>query len=130
MNAMNRITRKKLLLVPGRLLVFFMFFVLIFSSCVKKSVEIPKGVLTREELVPVLVDIHLGQAAVGIQQARDSMRFSMADYSAYIFRAHHITKDQYAQSLSFYSNHPEMLNDIYQEVINELSRKQSEAERK
>ena len=101
-----------------------------FSGCSKKSADIPKNILTKEELVPVLVDIHLAQAYTGMNQLTDSSRVTMYDYAAYIFNAHHITKQKYDSAMAFYTFHPDLLNEIYQDVINELSKKQSESERK
>jgi len=103
---------------------------LTFSSCSKKTVDVPGDILTKEELVPVLVDIHLAQAAAGISQLNDSMRYSVNDYSASIFKLHHLSREKYDSSLEFYTAHPELLEEIYAEVINELSKKQGEAERK
>ncbi len=112
-------------------LCFCLISIILFStSCSKKSVEIPKDVLSKEQLIPVLVDIHLAQSAMGINQLTDTSRFSMNDYSAYIFTTHHITKKQYDKSMGFYTLHPELLDGIYQEVINELSKKQGESEAK
>ncbi len=101
-----------------------------FTSCSKKSIDIPKNILTKTEMVPVLVDIHLAQAVVGINQRSDSLRYTLNDYSFSIFKLHHITREKYDSSLQFYTSHPELLEEIYAEVINELSKKQSEAERK
>jgi hypothetical protein len=91
---------------------------------------VPDGILVKEELVPILTDIHLAQAAIGINQSSDSSRYSIDDYKSYLFNYYHISKQKYDSSLSFYSLHPEMLNEIYKEVINELSKKQGEVERK
>ncbi|MCX6290627.1 MAG: DUF4296 domain-containing protein [Bacteroidetes bacterium] len=103
---------------------------LLSISCSKKPADIPKNILSKTELVPVLVDIHLAQAATGVNQLNDSARYGMKEYSGYIFKIHGITKEKYDSSLAFYSRHPELIDEIYQEVINELSRKQSEEERK
>jgi hypothetical protein len=46
----------------------------------------------------------------------------------YILKIHHTTQAQYDSSISFYSNHPEMMKDIYDKVITELSKKQGEVE--
>jgi hypothetical protein len=105
-------------------------FPLIFFSCSKKKIDIPENVLGKEKMVPVLVDMHLAMALIGISQSSDSVHYTLDDYSASIFRMHHITKEQYRISLEFYTAHPELLDDMYAEVINELSKKQSEAERK
>ena len=54
-------------------------------SCNKKAVEIPKGILTKQELVPVLADMHLAQAAAGLNQFSDTARYNLNEYSDAIF---------------------------------------------
>ncbi len=105
----------------------FILFLMIFFSCTKKPVTIPETVLSREEMVSVLVDIHLAQALAGVNQFNDSAHYSLSDYSSSVFSRHHITREKYIQSLEFYTDHPELLDEMYTEVINELSKKQSEA---
>ena len=109
---------------------FIIAFIFFLFSCTRKPVEIPKSVLPKDQLIPVLVDIHVAQAAMGMNQLVDTSHFTMSEYTSYIFTIHHITKNEYDSSMSFYSQHPELLSEIYQEVINELSKKQGEAERK
>jgi hypothetical protein len=108
----------------------FLLLAIAFSSCSKKAIEIPKDILGKEEIIPVLVDVHLAQAAAGISQVNDSLHLTPEDYSLSVFKLHHITREKYTSSLEFYTAHPELLDEIYAEVINELSKKQSEAERK
>jgi hypothetical protein len=109
---------------------YFLGAIVLFSSCGKKTISIPKDVLSKEELVPILVDIHIAQAYTGMSQLNDSARLSLQDYTGYIYKIHHVTEDKYKNSMTFHSLHPELLNEIYEEVINELSKKQSEADRK
>lgn len=104
--------------------------IILFSSCSRKAVEIPKNILSKEEFISILVDIHIAQAAMNANVMSDSSRYNMNDYSAYIFKTHHITKEKYDSTMAFYTTQPELMEGIYQEVINELSKKQSEAERK
>jgi hypothetical protein len=105
-------------------------FVMLLSSCKKQEIKIPKGILTRRELVPVLVDMHLAQAAGNLSQLNDSVRSSYYDYSLSVFRMHQITKEKYDSSMAFYAAYPGLLDEIYQEVINELSKKQGEVSAK
>jgi hypothetical protein len=100
---------------------------MVFFSCSKKPVDIPETVLSREEMVSVLVDIHLAQALVGINQFNDSLHYNLNDYLSSVFQMHHLTREKYARSLEFYTDHPELLDEMYADVINELSKKQSEA---
>jgi hypothetical protein len=95
-------------------------------SCSKPKPVIPKGILTRGQMVPVLVDIHIAQAATGLYSAGDSMHFTMGDYIPLILSEHHIEKAMYDTSIAFYTRNPEIMQDLYDDVINELSKKQGE----
>ena len=101
-----------------------------FSSCAGKKNDIPADVIGMEELAPVLADMHIAQASMNMNRMSDSLRFNMCDYTDYILKSRHITKERYHRSLSFYSSHPELMDSVYRRVIDELSRKQSEAERR
>ena len=111
-------------------LCFCVFTAIFFFSCSKKSITIPDNVLSKKEIVPVLVDIHLAQAAANRNQFSDTVHNSLSDYTPFIFQSHRITKQKYDSSISFYTKYPELMDEIYQDVINELSKKQSEAQKK
>jgi hypothetical protein len=114
------------LFLKGKSLYLFILVGMIFFSCSRKPVNIPETVLSREEMVSVLVDIHLAQALVGINQFNDSLHYNLSDYLSSVFQMHHLTREKYARSLEFYTDHPELLDEMYADVINELSKKQSE----
>lgn len=118
--------------IDKKLFGFFFAFACIVTlfSCKPREVKIPEGILTKQKLIPVLVDIHLAQTVVGLNQLNDSTGFGLNEYLTAILKLHHVTKQSYENSLTFYTSHPEMLNEIYQEVINELSKKQSEVSAK
>lgn len=109
---------------------FLSILVVICMACGKPRPEIPAGVLTQQEMIPVLVDIHIAQAATGLYSAGDSIHFTMSDYIPQILALHHIEKSVYDSSISFYTLHPEIMQEMYDEVINELSKKEGEAKSK
>jgi len=99
-------------------------------SCSKPKIIIPSGILTEKEMIPVLVDIHIAQSASSIYTQQDSIKYGMNEMLPYILSIHHIEKSRYDSSLSFYTQHPELMQKMYDEVINELSKKQSEVSSK
>jgi hypothetical protein len=106
---------------------FPLIFILLFiSACSKKPIEIPKGLLTREQMVPILTDIHIAQAAIGLNMYNDTVKYNLKDYSEYIFKIHNTSKAQFDSSIVFYTRNPEILSEVYAQVINELSKKQGE----
>src|SRR5690242_9962320 len=113
-------------------LCYFFYFALLgcfFISCTKQKIQIPPGVLNKQEMVPVIADVHLAQAAAGLYHPNDSTRFSMKEYLPYILKIHHVTEAQYDTSISFYMANPELMQEIYDSVIVELSKKESEVTR-
>jgi len=109
-------------------LIFFLFILLTvsFSSCTKKKIEIPPTVLSKEKMVSVIADIHLAQAAAVIRNPSDTLHYTFGDYLPYILKLHDIPRAEYDSSISFYTVHPELMKEIYEDVINELSKKQGE----
>ena len=105
----------------------FILLVFFYCSCSQPKAEIPEGVLTQKEMIPILVDIHIAQAATGLYNAGDTALFTMNDYIPYILKIHHIEKALYDSSTAFYTLHPEIMQEMYDEVISELSKKQGEA---
>ena len=98
----------------------------LFISCGHddKTVVIPYDVLTKEKMAHVIADIHIAEAQMNLQTLPDSSSNKKLGFQK-IFEKYHITKQQYEKSLSFYIDHPKMLNEIYEQVLNELSRIQS-----
>ena len=88
--------------------------------------EIPAGILSREQIVPVLVDVHLAHAAEVIRTPGDTVLYTFNDMLPFILEKHKIDKAVYDSSIAFYTSHPEVMREVYDEVINELSKKQGE----
>ncbi len=80
-------------------------------------------------MTEVLKDIHLAEAEASIQSKPDSLLKQKINFQK-IFEKDSVTKQQYEESLTFYMDHPELLDKIYEQVINDLSRMQGEAAKK
>ncbi len=95
---------------------------LLFFACTKKEVVIPDDVLKQKEMTAILTDVHIAQSAIGNAITTDSSKYTMADYLEYILADHQTTKKEFTASLKFYSDHPEMLQAVYDSVITGLSK--------
>ena len=104
-----------------RIIFFTLLSVFVISCQQKKADVIPDNILTKEKMIKVFTDIHIAEAKINFCIAnnialKDTLSFQK------IFSANQITKKQYEESLSFYIAHPVMLNEIYEEVVNELNK--------
>lgn len=106
----------------------FFFFLLfsLFTSCKEDAIIIPDSVLSQDTMAAVLVDMQLLEAMnVKIGVADSLSKDSILIQYARIFKKHKITQEQFENSLSFYKANPELLEEIYDKTINELSRMQA-----
>lgn len=105
----------------------------IFSGCKseKENIppEIPENIIPKEQMVDILVDVQLLEAAMKVddERKRKSKEYTNYYYS-YLFEKYDITRNDFLESLEFYQRHIDLFDEIYADVIKQLSKFQSEIE--
>lgn len=128
------------LLLPVLLLLFSV-------ACGRKETPVadkPDDLIPREKMVSVLADIHLLEAAIGITNGAAPpmpiMHMGQGPMDAKVppviqkqkelgyydvFKRNGVTREQYDRSMKWYTAHPEELSVLYDDVITELTRRQT-----
>ena len=106
---------------------YFICFLMLLGSCRRDDVmsRIPSNVLTRNQMIPLLVDIHLTEATLKLNQANIKPNETKLYYSniySPVFKKNKTTPEQFDRSIQWYSKHIDKLDDIYTEVITRLSK--------
>jgi hypothetical protein len=98
---------------------------LLLLSCGEKEKQttIPANILPKEKMAQVITDIHIAEAEAGIHALPDSTSKGLISFQK-VFEKDTITKRQYEESLTFYIDHPQLLDTVYTQVLNELSKMQ------
>lgn len=98
---------------------------LLTVSCgeAEKQVAIPKNILPKDKMTQVLVDVHLAEAEASFRTLPDSTSKEPVNLQK-TFSKNSITKQQFDESMTFYIDHPELLDSVYVQVLNELSKMQ------
>ena len=92
---------------------------ILFIGCASPEVQIPETVLTPEQMMPIMVDIHVIEGARnGAIMLGDTN--SIEDYYAKVYEKYGITEDQFKSSFAFYSDNPTVFIPIYEEVLDSL----------
>ena len=92
---------------------------ILFIGCASPEVQIPETVLTPEQMMPIMVDIHVIEGARnGVIMLGDTN--GIEDYYAKVYEKHGITEDQFKSSFAFYSDNPTVFIPIYEEVLDSL----------
>jgi hypothetical protein len=82
-------------------------------------VKIPENILTQEQMMPILVDIHVIEGARnGSIMLGDTN--GIEDYYAKLYEKHGVTEDQFKSSFAFYSDNAKFFIPIYEEVLDSL----------
>jgi hypothetical protein len=108
--------------------VVFLMFLLLFACSQDKKVVIPDNVLSQEEMAAVMTEVHLLEASMNLNISSAVTSGDAPDLEATtreLLKKKGITKEQYDTSFLFYTQHPKMLGEIYQLVLNDLSQLQA-----
>jgi hypothetical protein len=101
------------------------------SACGGGEPKVPEDIMPKEKMVSVLEDVHILEAVMSVKNiyGDSALRYSSEAYKA-IYKNHHTTKDDFNKSFKYYAKHPKLMDDIYKDVIDELSKKQAEVSKK
>lgn len=106
---------------------FLFICLLLFACSEEKKTDIPSSILPKQKMADVMLDIHLLEAAMSLNTYRPDMVRSGDPATTFdVFDKNKITKDQYNESFEYYAQHPELLNEVYQLMLENLSKMQAE----
>ena len=97
------------------------FFSLIFLTACTQD-KVPAGIMKPDEMVPVLLDMHLVEGYMGSSSlGEDSLKKVASGYYTLVYKKHRLSKEQFRKSLDYYSRRPELLDSIYSSILHELN---------
>ena len=97
------------------------------GACKSKHEPADATIIPIDTLVTLLAEIQLIEAAnaIHIMQSKDPKKMAAAHYVG-LFQRYGISQQRFETSMHHYNNNPELLEEIYGSVIEELSKKQAE----
>lgn len=99
------------------------------SACKPKEKSLPQPhlLLTEQQLTQILVDVHLAEGVLNYKRNL-GLSFDENKNVLYneVFAQHGITSKILESNLLYYNDQPEIMEKIYEEVINHLSKEQVE----
>jgi hypothetical protein len=95
--------------------------------------HVPSDLLSKEQMIPLLVDIHLTEASLKLNQSivltKDVKLYYSSAYSP-VFIKHKTSPEQFESSIQWYTRHIDQLDEIYAEVITRLSKLETQLKSK
>ena len=103
----------------------YIFLVVVLVGCGKR-VKVPNEFPDKDSMAVILADIYYSEAV--LNQGREYIRGQGDDlpkYYKYTLNRHGIGKKDFDTIFSWYSEHPELLSEVYDKVISILNEKES-----
>jgi hypothetical protein len=84
--------------------------------------QLPEGILTKDKMVPMLVDQHLAET-IFAQRITFGLKSenTLNDLYLSILKKYGVDRKVFEESVFYYSKHPKQYKEIYDEVLNRLN---------
>ncbi len=99
----------------------FLILLMLSPGCHKKTSITGKAFLEREQLVDVLVDIHLADGVTNDRKFNRMYDVDSIDILSPILEKHQVNRQMFDTTLIVYSQHPELFDQVYNEVLIKLN---------
>jgi hypothetical protein len=110
----------------------FIFLMLLLLACGESSIDKPKKLVSRDQMIKMLVDIHLAEAVyqTGRYGSEELGLLKESDYYYSILQKYHVVDSVFEKSLIYYSGKPKEFEKIYTRVLSHLNEIEQENARK
>ena len=99
----------------------------IVASCQKNpESEIPEDVFERDSMVSIMAEIHIAEALLNQYGSQTNQIDFKAAYIQNLISKNNIDTARFNRSFDYYSTRPELFTGVYEDVINEISKRQAE----
>jgi len=96
-------------------------------ACTAPKIEIPTEILSKMEFASILKEIHVAEAAFELNKSKglENAKNTLANSYQSIYKKYDITDSTFSKSLEYYAKHPEILEEIYSAVLEQLTNERS-----
>ncbi|MDF2437391.1 MAG: hypothetical protein K0Q95_1767 [Bacteroidota bacterium] len=106
-------------------LLFLLSCFLTFSCTDPEEVVVPEDILKEEKMAQIFTDLSILEASMNVHVESIDPKTDKSAQQINIYAKHGITKEQFEESYRFYTENPEKMNEVYQLVLNDLSKLQA-----
>jgi hypothetical protein len=100
---------------------------ILLLACTTPKIEIPTEILSETEFANMLKEIHLEEAAFELNKSKGviNAKNSLATSYQSIYKKYDVDDSTFSKSLEYYAKHPEILEEIYSTVLEQLTDERS-----
>lgn len=100
--------------------------ILLYSCKCSSRFKVPDDIIQPDSMAVLLTDVHKLQASLQLGYTRNDSVIPATMAFDDLWKKHHITENDYNRYISFYSRNPELLDSVYERVLNNLNQQKAE----
>lgn len=112
--------------------ILFLFLVVFLASCVSKEVVIPDDIIDADSFTDIMIDVQLKEGMTshtGTVRRNEAKAQGFDPYTS-IYESHGVEAEKFKRTYDFYSQHPDLMEGIYEQVLDSLSKLEAEVKQK
>ena len=106
--------------------IYFLFLLILFSCSEKQNTD--ENIISKEKFTNILEKIHLVESEFQLNKINNTERYKnklSSDYQE-IFSEYNVSKTDFENTLQYYSERPELLENMYEEILSNLKEKRTQ----
>ena len=109
---------------------YLLIMILIFAGCGQKNNETTE-LLPKEKMIQVLKDMHIAEADAYLKKyKKDTLQIVLDKQYLFILKRHEVSVQEFNKSFDYLLQNKNELDDVYEKVIDELSKLEGEVAKK
>lgn len=108
--------------------ILLLFLSLAFFACDEPQVQKPEMLIHEDQMIDMLADIHLAEAAFNNRRYRDSLVENSSSVNFYysILEKYEVQDSVFEKSFVFYASQPRKFEKMYRQAMNKLNEMEQE----
>lgn len=101
----------------------------LFACSAKKenAIKVPDDIVPIDTMAAIMADIHLAEAEAAVYPYNDTAgTVNLPAYYRFVFNKHKIDTAVFGKNFRYYESHPEIMNEVYTKVLENLSKQQAD----
>ena len=106
--------------------IYFLFLFLLFSCSEQQNTD--EHIIPKDQFENILKEIHLAESEFQLNRINNTERYKnklSSDYKE-IFSKYNVSKTDFENTLQYYSERPDLLENIYEKILFNLKEKRTQ----
>ncbi len=105
--------------------IFFAVLVLSLSACTPQNPAPPQGTIPKDSMILLLAEVHVAESRILLSGEFVNNQQVKSAYMQHVLATFNVDTTRFNQSFSYYTSKPDEFEQMYEDVMEEISKRQA-----